>query len=123
MVKALYDELNKADAVFGPSKQTQPGDIVFFSNTYDRDEDNRADDWFTMAGVVERIDGDNTIQFIGFAQGRVQRLTMNLDRPSAERNESTSKVMNSVLRDKRLSDRPFTRYHAGELFASYGALE
>ncbi|MEC8025240.1 MAG: hypothetical protein VX223_15040, partial [Myxococcota bacterium] len=87
-----------------------------------RDQDERPDDWFTMAGIVERIDGDGTIQFIGFAQGKIQRLWMNLERPSAIRNESYAKVLNSQLRRKSLTDRPFTRYYAGELFASFGRL-
>ena len=123
IVKALYDDLNENNRVFGPSQTVKPGDLIFFSNTYDRDDDGRTDDWFTMIGVVERMDADGTIQFIGFAKGAIDRLYMNLRRPSAQRDEAKAKTLNSLLRDKRLSDRPFTRYHAGELFASFGSLD
>ena len=119
-VKALYSWLESSERTFSASGTPQAGDLVFFSNTYDRDEDERPDDWFTMVGVVEKIDSDGTVQFIGWTNGRVQRLWMNLDLPSAERNESLSKTLNSQLRAKSITDRPFTRYFAGELFAAYG---
>ena len=123
LVKALYSRLNGQERVYGPAEAPRTGDVVFFHNTYDRDRDNRADDWFTMAAVVERTDGDGTVHFIGFARGQVRRLVMNLDRPAVRRNESTSQEMNSLLRTKSLSDRPFTAYLAGELFASYGKMQ
>ena len=122
LVKALYSRLETSGQTFSGTERPAAGDLIFFSNTYDRDQDERPDDWFTMAGIVERIDGDGTIQFIGFAQGKIQRLWMNLERPSAIRNESYAKVLNSQLRRKSLTDRPFTRYYAGELFASFGRL-
>jgi hypothetical protein len=123
IVKALYDKMNGENAVYGPSKQPVAGDIIFFSNTYDRDDDGRTDDWFTMAGVVERYDPDGTVTFVGFAKGKIERMYMNAARPSAERNETSGKTLNSQLREKKLADRPFTLYFAGELFASYGAIE
>ena len=122
LVKAFYEDLASKKAVFGPTHQPEPGDVVFFHNTHDRDGDSRSDDWFTMAGVVESVDGSGTVTLIGFARGEIQRLYMNLDRPSVRRNEATDKNLNSLIRAKQLSDRPFTAYLAGELFASYGRI-
>ena len=122
VVKAIYEHLNQTDQLLEGSVEPVAGDIVFFHNTYDRDEDQRADDWFTLLGVVERVDGDGTVQFISFYDGKIQRLHLNLDRPSTARAELADKVLNSTIREKKLSDRPYTSYLSGELFASFGRL-
>lgn len=122
IVRALYEKLNSTDRVFGPGKTPKAGDLVFFHNTQDRDQDGRADDWFTMAGVVEHVGSDGTVTFIGFARGAVRRMDMNLRRPGVRRDETAQKDLNALLRTKSLTDRPFTVYLAGELFASYGSL-
>jgi hypothetical protein len=123
IVKALYEYLNATDQLLEGAIEPKAGDLVFFHNTYDRDEDQRADDWFTLVGVVERVDGDGTVLFISYAQGAIKRLRMNLDRPSDPVNHHTKQVLNSQLRKKELTDRPYTSYLTGELFASYGRLQ
>lgn len=120
VVKAVHDHLEAEGLVFGTSNSPEPGDLIFFSNTFDRDDDGRADDWFTMVGIVEAVDG-GTITFIGVTQGEVRRMVLDLDRPSAER-ASDGALLNSQLRAKALSDRPFTKYLAGELVMDFGRL-
>jgi len=122
LAKALYEKLNEKDRVYGPAHSPVAGDLIFFHNTLDRDKDGRADDWFTMAAVVERSDGDGTVTLIGYARGAIRRMHMNLKHPSIRRNEITNKTHNDLLRAKSMEDRPFTAYLAGELFASYGRL-
>ncbi|MFT7624319.1 MAG: hypothetical protein ACI9WU_003506 [Myxococcota bacterium] len=121
LVKAVYAKLNAGNKVFGPAHVAKPGDLVFFHNTRDRDEDGRADDWFTMAGVVERVDGDGTITLIGYARDQIRRLHLNLAHPTVG-DDSGGKTLNSMVRAKRLEDRPFTAYRAGELFAAFARL-
>ncbi len=123
LVKTLYNQLSERKATFGANQSPRVGDLVFFHNTYDRDKDSRADDWFTMVGVVESVDGSATITFIGFAQGGVRRLYLNTQRPAVRRNDASQKTLNSIVRAKSLADRPFTSYLSGELFASYGRLD
>lgn len=123
IVKALYDHMAAGKGIFGAAQVPTAGDLVFFHNTYDRDKDNRADDWFTMVGVVESVAADHTVTFIGFARGGVRRMYLNTDRPSIRRNEASKQTLNTIVRAKQMTDRPFTSYLAGELFASYGRLE
>jgi hypothetical protein len=123
IVKALYEYLNTTDQLLEGAIEPRAGDLVFFHNTYDRDDDQRADDWFTLVGIVERVNGDGTVLFISYAQGKIKRLRMNLDRPSDPLNHYTKQILNSALRKKELTDRPYTSYLSGELFASFGRLQ
>jgi hypothetical protein len=79
VVQAYYERLNRKDRVFTTDKKPKSGDIVFFHNTYDRDKDGRADDWFTLAGVVTSVDGDGTVHFVSYAKGEIRRLVLNLE--------------------------------------------
>lgn len=121
-IKAVYDDLDKQQRTFGIGTEPSPGDLVFFSNTFDRDADGRTDDWFTMAGVVESVQGNGTIVFIGVCEGEVRRMVFAPERPSAGA-DTRGDTLNSPLRIKSLSDRPFTKYLAGELFAAFGHLQ
>ncbi len=119
-IRSVREQLAAQGGVFGAAGNPRAGDLVFFANTFDRDADGRPDDWFTMAAVVESVtDGD--IVFIGVFQGEVRRMHMNLSRPSAA-DDGSGELLNSALRDQSLSDRPFTKYLAGELFAEFGRL-
>jgi hypothetical protein len=119
-IRSVREQLAAQGSVFGAAGTPRPGDLVFFANTFDRDADGRADDWFTMAAVVESVD-DGDIVFIGVFQGEVRRMQMNLTRPSAA-DDGAGETLNSALRERSLSDRPFTKYLAGELFAEFGRL-
>jgi hypothetical protein len=123
IVKALYQQLNRNEQIVTGSATPKAGDLVFFHNTYDRDFDGRADDWFTQAGVVERTDGDGTLHFIAYSRGQIRRMVLNTLHPALQKNLRSGQDLNSFMREKNLSDRPFTSYLAGELFAAYGVLK
>ncbi|ABC83764.1 NlpC/P60 family protein [Anaeromyxobacter dehalogenans] len=96
-----------------PVERPRPGDLVFFHDTYDRDRNGRAGDRFTHVGLVEAVEGDAvTILHRG---GRVERIRMDLTRPS-------DPEANDPVRVARRRDARGTRYLAGELFAAYGEL-
>jgi cell wall-associated NlpC family hydrolase len=101
--------------------EVRPGDLVFFSNTYDRNGDRKLNDPLTHVGIVERVGEDGTVFFLHHMKGKVRRYSMNLSDPGRAEDDS-GKVLNSYLRKRRRSDPRGTRYLAGELFAGYGSL-
>jgi len=118
--RTLYRELRNRGMTYD-SATPQPGDIVFFHNTWDRNNDGRNNDWYTGTGIVTEIDED-TVVFVGVANGQVRELRMNLDKPDVRRMEEENAHLNSFMRSKRLSDPEYTQYLAGELFAGYASI-
>ena len=47
-----------------PSARPEPGDIVFFDNTWDRNGNRRWDDEFTHMGLVVAVDRNGTISYL-----------------------------------------------------------
>ncbi len=93
----------------------RPGDIVFFTETYDRNRDGRENDGLTHVGVVDRIDADGTVHVIHRVAGGVASYRMNLSQPR-DRKDASGRVVNDWLRMGKKSRL------AGELFAGYGSL-
>ena len=66
-------------------RRPDPGDLVFFHDTWDRNRNGRLDDRFTHVGVVERVEADGTVVFLHYVSGAVKRYRMNLDRSDVHR--------------------------------------
>jgi len=92
-----------------------PGDIVFFTETYDRNRDGRDNDGLTHVGIVDRVDEDGTVHVIHRVARGVVSYRMNLARPSL-RQDASGRVLNDWLREGKKSRL------AGELFAGYGTV-
>jgi hypothetical protein len=92
----------------------QPGDLVFFHDTYDRNRDGRLGDEWTHVALVEAVDGDR-VWIIHRGGSRIVRLLMDRAHPDDE-------GVNDPVRMKARRDPPGTRYLTGELFAGYGAV-
>jgi hypothetical protein len=92
----------------------QPGDLVFFHDTYDRNRDGKLGDRWTHVALVEAVDGDEVRILHRGGKGIIQ-LRMNLARPHDE-------AGNDPVRAKRRDDPPGTRYLTAELFAGYGSV-
>lgn len=103
----------RADGEIYHSNRPNIGDLVFFHNTFDANEDGRNNDWYTQVGMIERVHTNGTVDFLSFHNGSVQRLHLNLD--DVDRQNSS----NSRLRSESSDDPPFTQYLAGQLFAGY----
>jgi cyanophycinase-like exopeptidase len=73
-------------------------------------------------GVVEKVDGDGTVQFVDRSSGRIRRSQLNLRRAHLWRDPQTLKRLNSHLRGRRRSDPLGTPRLTGELFAGFGTL-
>lgn len=102
--------------VFERRGRPSVGDTVFFSNTHDRNGNNRLDDDWTHVAVVEARDADGTLHLIHLGNQGVVRMVMNLDRAS-DHQDSAGKELNSFLRRRTNSDRRGTKYLAGELYS------
>ena len=67
-----------------PHVQPEPGDIVFFDNTWDRNGNGRWDDELTHMGVVVAVDRRGTISYLhNHVRRGVVIERMNLRRPDA----------------------------------------
>jgi len=97
-----------------PVKAPRPGDLAFFSGTYDRNRDGRSDDPFTHVALVEAVDG-RAVLLLHRGHRGIERVRMDLSRPS-------DRAANDPVRHPRTTDPPATRVLAGELFAGYGAV-
>lgn len=100
------------------SNRPNIGDIVFFHNTDDLNQDGRNNDWYTLVGIIEGVRINGTIDLLAFHQGQVRRLHLNLDEPNTH-SASDGAILNSRLRPERSKDAPFTQYLSGQLFAGF----
>ena len=110
-VPALYRECRQAGGMYH-SNRPNVGDLVFFHNTYDANQDGRNNDWYTLVGIIEGANTQGGVDFLAFHDGRVQRMQVNLD-------ASGDRQSNSRLRVEAADDPPFTQYLAGQLFAGF----
>ncbi len=119
-VSALYKSCKKGGAISHDSKP-QIGDIAFFHNTHDLNDDGRNNDWYTLAGIVESVDSNGGIVVLAWMGDEVERFTLNLE--SERVADDSGNVVNARLRKESSKDAPFTQYFAHELFAGFcGAL-
>jgi len=111
---ALF-ELAKELDVHHRAKIPLPGDVVFFDDTYDRNENGRLDDDLTHLAVVEKIRDDGTLTLVHRGSKGVTRIWMNLHRPD-EHADADGQVLNSFLRVRKGSDPKGTVYLTGQLW-------
>jgi hypothetical protein len=97
----------------------QPGDLVFFDNTWDFNGDGMLNDPLTHVGVVERIEPDGTVVFISRVAEAVERYRMNLGLPHVHKT-ADGRILNDYIRRKRQTDPEEMGHLAGELFTFYG---
>lgn len=96
------------------------GDLVFFSNTYDRNRDSLPNDPLTHVGIVERVDPDGTVTFVHRVRRGVLRYKLNRFKPHERRDPQSGKVLNHYLkygRRKRVGKKL-----TGELFHAFATI-
>jgi hypothetical protein len=103
-------------------QRPSPGDLAFFDNTYDRDDDGLVDDPLTHVAVVVSVDADGTIHMAhdGTSRGRTT-LRMNLLHPRETRGPD-GEVWNEALRARRDGEAPNTPHLASELWRGFGVI-
>ena len=107
--------------VYHRRKIPRPGDVAFFDNTHDRNNNRRLDDRLTHVAVVEKVDSDGTITLIHKGGSGVTRTKMNLRHPRTHKSDD-GKVLNSHLRYRSSRDRRRTKYLTGQLWRGFGSL-
>lgn len=113
-VRLIYEFVDREGTV-SSSRAPQAGDIVFFSNTYDRNEDGRLNDALTHIGLISRIEKDGTAYFTHFMNGEFHESRLNIREPHDKRS-------NDYLRRRSKGDPPHTPYLSGQLFYAFGTL-
>lgn len=119
-VESLYEYVLTHGKIF-KKRLPNPGDIVFFHNTYDKNRDGRFNDKLTHVGIIEKIDEDGTIWFIHRTSKGIIRDALNLYKSNVYTDEK-GKLYNSYIRQKKANDRKNTKYLAGQLFAGFGTI-
>ena len=100
----------------------EPGDLVFFSDTYDRNSNGRLEDEFTHVGMVESVSDDGTIYFLHYIGGAVRIGRMNLLRAHVHADTETGSILNDYLRRRRRGDSAKVKYLASELWTGFGRI-
>ncbi|HEY5626540.1 MAG TPA: hypothetical protein VIR79_01200 [Nitrospira sp.] len=118
-VKLIHRHISK-QGTFHRGPAVQPGDLVFFDNTWDFNGDGFINDPLTHIGIVERQEPDGTVVFISRVAGAIERYRMNVGLPHVHKT-ADGKILNDYLRRKDITDPPNTSYLTGELFAGFGA--
>lgn len=84
--------------VFFRSGTPEPGDVLFWDNTYDSNEDGRFNDPLTHAGIVLAVEDSGTIEYLhhNYRRGIVVE-RMNLSRPDVYLDDDGT-LVNSPMR-------------------------
>jgi hypothetical protein len=116
-VRTLYAEMVGRGWVH-EGRTGSPGDIVFFDDTYDSNNNGRQDDPLSHAAVVVSVDEDGTVHMVHFGSRAIRPLVLNLER-AHERRSADGKVLNSYLGKPGYAQEG--RRLAGELFRAYAS--
>ena len=100
----------------------EPGDIAFFDNTFDRNQNGAFDDPLTHVAVVLSVDSLGTILMAhgGSSRGR-STFSMNLSAPDVRRTDE-GRTLNDYLRPHLPSDPPNTQYLSSQLFRGFATV-
>lgn len=98
----------------------QPGDIVFWDNTYDRNGDGKFNDLLTHAGIVISSSPDGNIEYVhhNYSRGIVVE-RMNLYDPDAYQ-DSNGRLVNSPMRMSSHRHIGPDLWLAGQLYRVFG---
>ncbi|WNG15864.1 CHAP domain-containing protein [Cystobacter fuscus] len=94
----------------------EPGDIVFFRETYDRNRDGLRNDGVTHVGVIESVASDGAVVFVHRGGKGVVRARMNLRHP--ERKGPGGEILNDYI---RRAERGKRARLTSELFVGYAS--
>lgn len=109
----LHGILKQRGALLGRG-DVRPGDLVFFRDTLDLNDNGKPDDGITFVALVEQVE-DSRVVFIGQRAGRVRRMALHLASPDKVR-DGAGQVINTRLVRWPGSARPLT---AARCFATW----
>ena len=115
-ISELYQYAFKKKLVY-QSARPAIGDLAFFHNTYDRNQDGRWNDWHTHVGIVESVDKNHTVSILVWQDNKIQRIYMNLKYPEIHKNKK-GVLLNTQLRPDENGQRGTT----SKLFGGFANL-
>ncbi len=122
-VTILYKLLKQKNAIYR-TNYPKVGDVIFWDNTWDRNNDGRfGNDPLTHVGIVTKIDDDGTIHYVheNYVYGVVVEY-MNLYRPKDVRDEN-GKILNSALYMNSSETKKLGHpWLSGDLFREFGGV-
>jgi hypothetical protein len=104
----------------GSFRRSHPlqGDLVFFDDTYDANDNGRRDDSLSHVGVVERVEEDGGVVFIHRVGEGIVRSRLHLGRPH-DRVDERGRTLNHALRK---AEGAWPAMTTGALFVGFGSL-
>jgi hypothetical protein len=121
-VGRIYKTLEREDLLYSTSTPLV-GDIIFWDNTYDENQDNGWNDPLSHVGMVLRVDDDGTITYVHHHVRRgISTDYMNLRSPAVQSQVENGRVklINSPLR-LAVAGRPHPpNWLSGQLYRSLG---
>jgi cell wall-associated NlpC family hydrolase len=115
-VPAIWDTMRRRGLVH--FHLPQPGDLVFFTETYDRNHDGRRDDGLTHVGLVELVDASGGVWFLHRSGHGIERSRLDLNRRS-EHTDGYGALLNDYL---RMKDRSGDARLTGELLYGFASV-
>jgi len=116
-VRRLYETL-RSDGLLYSVRYPEPGDLVFWDNTWDANGNKLADDELTHVGVVMSVEADGSIRYLhyNYSKGTVIE-RMNLVLPGDELYDEEG-LLNSPLRMRGSPEGPGSG--SAQLFRVFG---
>ena len=119
-VTRIYRYLEDRDFLYRTINPA-PGDIIFWDNTDDKNEDGKPNDYLTHVGMVVDIDEEGNIDYIhhNYRKGIVLA-RMNLNNPDtyAETINGEQIIVNSAMRMRGSPD--FDKWLSSQLYRKFG---
>lgn len=112
-VTAMYRTAQGRSAI---TDTPEPGDLIFFRETWDRNRDGLFNDGLTHVAIVEEVAPDGTVTYVHRASNGVTRAKLNVAAPSTRARDGS--VLNDYLRPRSRLSPPVL---GGELFAGYAS--
>jgi hypothetical protein len=121
-VTRLYKSL-EAQGLLYDTRYPVTGDIIFWDNTYDRNEDGQWNDPLTHVGMVMSVSEEGDVEYVhlNYRRGIITE-NMNLRKPQIhERMEKGQmRIVNSPIRMKQAGKSHPENWLSGQLFRIFG---
>jgi hypothetical protein len=120
-VTRLYRSLESEDLLY-ETRLPVTGDIIFWDNTYDRNEDGRWNDSLTHVGMVMTASRDGTIEYVhlNYRKGIIIEY-MNLHEPDVHQQleKGQMRIVNSPMRMKQAGSAHPQNWLASQLYKTF----
>ena len=121
-VTRLYRSLEAQDLLYD-TRYPVTGDIIFWDNTYDRNEDGRWNDPLTHVGMVMSVSENGSVQYVhlNYHRGIIIE-NMNLYQPEIHQRmeKGQMRIVNSPMRMKQAGQAHPQNWLSGQLFKIFG---